>query len=72
MNGDNVGWYNDESKLKSIVDDWEETNKIGFIDKQVGNMRFDSSNDNYENFEDNNFNLNDIVLDFYVYNSIII
>ena len=76
MNGDNVGWYNDESKLKSITDDWEEASKIGYKDIQVSDLQnfhtpqTDTATVTHiQTFETaNKLDLDDLVLDFYIYN----
>ena len=64
MNGPNVGWFNDESKLRSIADDWEETSKIGHEDMAVSQMGIDSNTTvaGKKNF------LDSVVLDYYIYN----
>ena len=47
-NGDNVGWYNDESQLKNITMDWDETSKIGSSDFQVSDLKLHEGKANFE------------------------
>ena len=61
MVGDNVGWQNDESKLRSIATDWEETSKRD-IRKQISELIFLTGGKTEFEAEDGNPKLSDFVL----------
>jgi carbonic anhydrase len=71
MNGDNVGWHNDQTKLQDITTDWDKASKIGYDEIQVSDMTELRNSTTVTNFEagSNSPNLSDVVLDYYIYNS---
>lgn len=67
--GANTGYMSDAGKLKNIVNEWEETSKIGYSDIMIADIPplpadFDTLNEEQKNL------LDSLVLDYYVYNEL--
>lgn len=69
--GPNTGYMSDAGKLKNIVNEWEETSKIGYSDMMIDDITFIGTNTNFDNItSDDKEYLDLIVLDYYVYNEL--
>lgn len=70
--GPNTGYMSDAGKLKNIVNEWEETSKIGYSDTMIDDIDWIQQSTIFSNItsDENKEFLDSLVLDYYIYNEL--